>query len=68
MFPLRQWKIDGPQAGTVAGATVPGDFVHFAHRVTFFAHGVALFAQRVILEQIFMSPIHIVNIEMHEII
>ena len=35
---------DGLQAGTVGG------FVYFTHRVTFFAHGVTLFTQYIILE------------------
>ena len=46
-----------------SATTVPGGFVHFAHRVILFAHDVILFAQRVILEQNFVSPTHIVKIE-----
>ena len=49
-------KFRGPRVGTVVGATVPSDFIHFAHDVT-------LFAQHVTVEQIFVGPTHVVKNE-----
>ena len=45
---------------------VLGSYVHFAQRVTLFAHGVTYFQQRVILEQNFMSLTHVVKIEIQD--
>ena len=45
----------------VWGATVPSDFMYFTH-------GVTLFVQRIILEQIFVDLTHVVKNEVQKMI